>query len=52
MEPAVARFWGQFGLPEHQKAFKQGLMFWGTNSGVKKVMRKAPGEMGAGLGGP
>ena len=52
MEPKLARFGGQFGLPKRPKAFKRRLMFWGTISGVKKVTRRAPREMGAGLGGP
>ena len=52
MEPKLARFWGQFGLPKRPKAFKRRLMFWGTISGVKKVTQRAPKEMRAGLGGP
>ena len=47
MEPKLARFWGQFGLPKRPKAFKRRLMFWGTISGVKKVTRGASEKNGS-----
>ena len=44
--------WTPLGTPFYKKARKRELMFWGMISGAEKVVRGAPGEIGAGLGGP